>query len=212
MCSAAPASPSSSSPTTSTRRSRSAIASPCSVPAASSRWARPSEIYERPATPFVAGFVGASNLIDDDLAAAHHRRARPLHDPSGEDPHRQASPSRSRTTTARSSGRFETSSISAPQTVYVVAVSADRTLQRRRPRTSTPLRPTRRRRRVARCASSGNGIKPWHSARVHRRHAIGGRSMITRRSRLWIGAACASLGIAACGSASAGSGTRARPC
>jgi len=29
----------------------------------------PSEIYERPATPFVAGFVGASNLVDDDLAA-----------------------------------------------------------------------------------------------------------------------------------------------
>jgi putative spermidine/putrescine transport system ATP-binding protein len=28
----------------------------------------PSEIYERPATPFVAGFVGASNLIEDDLA------------------------------------------------------------------------------------------------------------------------------------------------
>jgi putative spermidine/putrescine transport system ATP-binding protein len=29
----------------------------------------PSEIYEHPATPFVAGFVGASNLIEDDLAA-----------------------------------------------------------------------------------------------------------------------------------------------
>ena len=29
----------------------------------------PSEIYERPATPFVAGFVGASNLIEGDLAA-----------------------------------------------------------------------------------------------------------------------------------------------
>ncbi len=29
----------------------------------------PSEIYERPATPFVAGFVGASNLIEDDLAS-----------------------------------------------------------------------------------------------------------------------------------------------
>ncbi len=29
----------------------------------------PSGIYERPATPFVAGFVGASNLIEDDLAA-----------------------------------------------------------------------------------------------------------------------------------------------
>ena len=28
----------------------------------------PSEIYERPATPFVAGFVGASNLIEGDLA------------------------------------------------------------------------------------------------------------------------------------------------
>jgi putative spermidine/putrescine transport system ATP-binding protein len=29
----------------------------------------PVEIYERPATPFVAGFVGASNLIEGDLAA-----------------------------------------------------------------------------------------------------------------------------------------------
>ena len=28
----------------------------------------PSEIYERPATPFVAGFVGTSNLISGDVA------------------------------------------------------------------------------------------------------------------------------------------------
>ena len=57
------ASRSCSSPTTRTRRSPSPTGSSCSTPAASSRWGRPHEVYERPATPFVAGFVGTSNLL-----------------------------------------------------------------------------------------------------------------------------------------------------
>ena len=38
----------------------------------------PAEIYERPATEFVAGFVGVSNLLERDGSA--------LHDPAREDP------------------------------------------------------------------------------------------------------------------------------
>ena len=55
----------------------------------------PAEIYERPATPFVAGFVGASNLIDGDLAVRIIGERRPVHGPPGEDPHCWRSPMRS---------------------------------------------------------------------------------------------------------------------
>jgi putative spermidine/putrescine transport system ATP-binding protein len=36
---------------------------------------RPAEVYERPATPFVAGFVGTSNLVGGDAAVAVFGRA-----------------------------------------------------------------------------------------------------------------------------------------
>ena len=39
----------------------------------------PAEVYERPQTVFVAGFVGVSNVLERDGPA--------LHDPAGEDPH-----------------------------------------------------------------------------------------------------------------------------
>jgi putative spermidine/putrescine transport system ATP-binding protein len=87
----------------------------------------PSEIYERPATPFVAGFVGASNLIEDDLAAriiGEHGRfmSRPekirivqVADPVGNDE-------------CTATGTVRDIVYLGAQTVYVVAVSVDRTL------------------------------------------------------------------------------------
>ena len=46
----------------------------------------PAEVYERPASAFVAGFVGTSNILEGDLARAPARRARPVHGPTREDP------------------------------------------------------------------------------------------------------------------------------
>ena len=42
--------------------------SPCLTRAGSSRSATPIEVYERPQTRFVAGFIGVSNLIERDGA------------------------------------------------------------------------------------------------------------------------------------------------
>ena len=87
----------------------------------------PSEIYERPATPFVAGFVGASNLIEDDLAARI----------IGERGRFMIRPEKIRiVSVADTVGNDECTATGTvrdivylgAQTVYVVAVSADRTL------------------------------------------------------------------------------------
>ena len=48
----------------------------------------PAEVYERPATPFVAGFVGTSNLLRGPVAEQVARPYRRLVGPAGEDPHR----------------------------------------------------------------------------------------------------------------------------
>ena len=46
----------------------------------------PAEVYERPATPFVAGFVGTSNLLRRRARAAVARPRRHLHRAAREDP------------------------------------------------------------------------------------------------------------------------------
>ena len=53
----------------------------------------PADVYERPATRFVAGFVGTSNLLTGEVAQAILGRARDVHGPAREDP---AAPSRTR--------------------------------------------------------------------------------------------------------------------
>jgi putative spermidine/putrescine transport system ATP-binding protein len=87
----------------------------------------PAEIYERPATPFVAGFVGASNLIDGELAphlVGEHGRfmIRPekirivgLDEPVGSGD-------------CTAVGTVRDIVYLGAQTVYIVAVSAHRTL------------------------------------------------------------------------------------
>lgn len=87
----------------------------------------PAEIYERPATPFVAGFVGASNLIDGDLAARI----------IGQDGRFMVRPEKIRIVTlsdpvgsgdCTAVGTIRDIVYLGAHTVYGVAVSADRTL------------------------------------------------------------------------------------
>jgi putative spermidine/putrescine transport system ATP-binding protein len=87
----------------------------------------PAEIYERPATPFVAGFVGASNLIEDDLAVRiigergrfmirpEKIRIVGVLDPVGSDD-------------CTAVGTIRDVVYLGAQTVYIVTVAADRTL------------------------------------------------------------------------------------
>ena len=46
----------------------------------------PAEVYERPLTRFVAGFVGTSNLLRGEAARADPGHGRHVHDPAREDP------------------------------------------------------------------------------------------------------------------------------
>ena len=85
--------------------------------AGSSRSAAPAEVYEHPATAFVAGFVGTSNLLTGATAARGHRRGR-RRSPSGR--RRSAWPIRRRarwpTSESRRSGTSATSCTSGPDT------------------------------------------------------------------------------------------------
>ena len=45
----------------------------------------PADVYERPATGFVAGFVGVSNVLEGETAAAIAGDPHAVHDPTGED-------------------------------------------------------------------------------------------------------------------------------
>jgi len=88
----------------------------------------PAEIYERPATPFVAGFVGASNLIDGDLAVRiigernrYMIRPEKIRIVEVDDP--------VATGECTTVGTIRDIVYLGAETVYVVAVSADRTLR-----------------------------------------------------------------------------------
>ena len=103
----------------------------------------PAEVYERPATRFVAGFVGTSNLLTGEVARGDRRVGRDVHRPAGEDPARGAGWRRSRPTRTRRSGTSGTSSISAPtratssrSTPGPSSSSLDRISRRPRPRRS----------------------------------------------------------------------------
>ena len=84
----------------------------------------PAEVYERPATPFVAGFVGTSNLLRGDVAA-ERSSDEPARSPS--DPRRSIWPRR-----MRRSATDETSALGTirevvylgPDTRYIVALDA----------------------------------------------------------------------------------------
>ncbi len=52
----------------------------------------PAEVYERPKTRFVAGFVGTSNLLTGEVAQDRPRPGGDVHDPAGEDPSARSGP------------------------------------------------------------------------------------------------------------------------
>ena len=103
----------------------------------------PADVYERPATRFVAGFVGTSNLLTGDVAEADPRAARDVHDPAREDPPRPVRCAGRRGRGRRATGRSATSSTSgptratsSPSTRARDSSSPSRTSRRRRPRRS----------------------------------------------------------------------------
>ena len=69
--------------------------------AGSSRSGTPAEVYERPATAFVAGFVGTSNLLRRRAAARSLGDRGTVQRPPGEDPRRRAAPTTPATGRAR---------------------------------------------------------------------------------------------------------------
>ena len=71
----------------------------------------PAEVYERPATGFVAGFVGVSNVLEGEAAQAIAGDPHAVHDPPREDrPRRDATRSRRAVTIARATGTVAKSS------------------------------------------------------------------------------------------------------
>ena len=77
----------------------------------------PAEVYERPATAFVAGFVGVSNVLEGDVAQAITGDAQAFTDPPGEDPPRGSLRRRWLPRTARATGHV-------PEVVYLGAVTS----------------------------------------------------------------------------------------
>ena len=109
----------------------------------------PPEVYERPATPFVAGFVGTSNLLEGAAARSADRRGRRLLGAAGEDPHARR---------GRRRGRRRARRARAPSREVVYAGAATRARRRpRRRRAARRARAERRGRRgdVGRCAATG---------------------------------------------------------
>ena len=82
----------------------------------------PAEVYERPTTSFVAGFVGTSNLLTGDTA----RRSSGGPARSRSDPRRSISPSQTPPSamTRSASGRIRAVSYLGPDTRYWVALDA----------------------------------------------------------------------------------------
>ncbi len=104
----------------------------------------PAEVYERPASRFVAGFVGTSNLLSGEVAATDRRPRRDVHDPPGEDPHapsagagrRPGRDGRRRRRSATSSTSARTRATSSSSTPAASSWSPSRTSRRPRPRRS----------------------------------------------------------------------------
>ena len=92
--------------------------------------ATPVELYEQPATPFVAGFVGTSNLLEGDGRAAARRRARAGQHPAREDhaaaARRPAARGRRRRCVAAGRGRARSSTSARPRTPSSTSTPAAR--------------------------------------------------------------------------------------
>ena len=124
----------------------------------------PAEIYEQPATPFVAGFVGVSNLLERDGIA--------LHGPAREDPAaRRAAMISSGLHTER--GVIRDVAYAGMVTRYLVELDAGGELQvvRQNLETSSSEALEQRGRKVT------VGWRPEHSVAVHGANTKGGPAM-----------------------------------
>ena len=96
----------------------------------------PREIYEHPATAFVAGFVGTTNLLSGDAGACRPRPRRRRHHPARAHPHdRTGAPPSPPTPSAAAAPSFEVLYLGA-ETRFVVALEAGGRLLVSRPNTS----------------------------------------------------------------------------
>ena len=84
----------------------------------------PAEVYERPATGFVAGFVGTSNVLSGEAAQAITGSPAAVHDPSREDPHGRTSTHRSEPTSCTATGHVSEVVYLGALTKYIVALDA----------------------------------------------------------------------------------------
>ena len=84
----------------------------------------PADVYERPASAFVAGFVGTSNLLDAAAALAVLGPRRHLVSPPGEDPGDRSRPRNQRATSAALSGTVREVVYAGPVTRFIVDLDA----------------------------------------------------------------------------------------
>ena len=82
----------------------------------------PAEVYENPATAFVAGFVGTSNLITGDTARADRRSRGHVHRPAREDPLRRSRTSSRRPRSAAVDGTVREVVYLGVNTRYIVSL------------------------------------------------------------------------------------------
>ena len=141
----------------------------------------PAEVYERPATAFVAGFVGTSNLLRGDVARAIVGTRRDVHGPAREDPAGRA----------RRRGRGADECAADGRIREVVYLGVGHPLHRRRstraPSSSSPSRtwPPRRWRRWPREGGPVRLIwKRQHNRRRSTAPSSGGGAMKHRTDRL----------------------------
>ena len=105
----------------------------------------PAEVYERPATRFVAGFVGTSNLLTGEVARADRRPDGDVHDPAREDPPGRGRRASRRPDETGAAGHVRDVVYLGPDTRYLVGPRRRRRAAWSRSRTSRRPRPRRSR-------------------------------------------------------------------
>ena len=177
----------------------------------------PAEVYERPATAFVAGFVGTSNLLRGEVAASDRRRGRHVHGPAREDPAGRARTPPSAPTRRRPPATSASVVYLGPDTRYVVALDAGAELvvtQQNLATSSTEALALAGQgcppdlEAAAQLPVADGGSEPWrrseHADQRIAAMAVGG----ARRGRVFSGARAAPSPVGAAPTASAGARAR----
>ena len=162
----------------------------------------PAEVYERPATGFVAGFVGISNVLEGEAADGDRRRPARVHDPSREDRDGASRTPRSPTAPAPATGHVREVVYLGALTRYIVTLDVGGELvvmQQNLAHVVDGGAPGARQGRA-----SGVGSQEQPSGRSGRRFDGGvrgpGRRMLMSKVRTWfVVLAVLALVAAACG-------------